>query len=123
METYLRSRLKWEEATETQHAQMQKWYRGLIDLRRSTPCLNDGEPGNARVTFNETDKSLSMQRGQIQLHCNLGETDRQFEVSEGTKLVMASRESICIEDRRLSLPPDTIAILRRQETSGISRPF
>jgi maltooligosyltrehalose trehalohydrolase len=120
VETYLQSKLKWEEANDGRHAQMQEWYRRLIDLRRSTRCLNDGEPGNTRVIFNETDKWLSMQRGQIQLHCNLGQTDHQIELGEGTTLVMASCESIRPEDSRLSLPPDAVAILKRGGGSGNS---
>ena len=111
-ETFLRSRLKWEEAGEGLHAQMQDWYRALIRLRRSTPSLNNGEPGNAHVAFNETERSLTIERGAIRLHCNLGARDTRFSVAAGSTVLLASRSSIGILDSSLLLPPDSLVILK-----------
>ncbi|HEY1986387.1 MAG TPA: malto-oligosyltrehalose trehalohydrolase [Terracidiphilus sp.] len=112
-ETYERSRLIWEEANQGEHARMQDWYRRLIDMRRSTRCLNDGEPGNIRVAFDENDKWFSMERGQIQLHCNLGQGDYRLKISEETTLVMASCDGLVIQDNSISIPPDAVILLKR----------
>ncbi len=111
-ETFLRSKLRWEEAGEGPHAQMRNWYRDLIRLRRSTPSLNNGEPGNARVTFDESEKWLTLQRGEIQLHCNLGDQEHTFALQEGSILLLASRNEMAIENSALRLPPDSVVIVQ-----------
>ena len=63
--TFEASKLKWSEVNEPEHAEMLSWYRALIHLRRTTACLNNGSAGNVRVTFDEREKWLRMQRGTI----------------------------------------------------------
>ena len=90
-ETFLRSKLNWEEAGEGDHARMKAWYRDLIRLRRSTPALNNGEPGNARVAFDETERWLALGRGEVLTLCNLGESDHEFPVPDGSTVLLSSR--------------------------------
>jgi maltooligosyltrehalose trehalohydrolase len=111
-ETWLRSKLKWGEAGEGKHAEMLAWYRELIRLRRSTPSLNCGEPGNAQVTFDEPEQWLTLKRGEVLLHCNLGTQDHAFAVPAGSSLLLASRSGIAIRDSVVSVPPDSAAIVR-----------
>ncbi len=117
-DTFLRSRLHWEEIGQGQHAQMQTWYRELIRLRRSTPALNDGEPGNAKVTFDEADRWFTLDRGNIQLHCNLGTEVHEFSVPEGSALLLSSNSEITIQGNSVGLPPDSVAIMRRRTTDS-----
>jgi maltooligosyltrehalose trehalohydrolase len=112
-ETYLRSKLTWKEINEGQHARMQAWYRELISLRRSSPSLNDGEPGNAHVIYDEADRWLRLERGEIHVLCNLGQHDHQFLPTAGSTLVLASRTGIGIHGSAVSVPPDTVAIVKR----------
>ena len=91
---------------------MQAWYRELIRLRRSTPSLNCGEPGNAQVTFDEAGQWLTLKRGEIQLHCNLGTQDHPFASADGSSLLLASRSGIAIRDSVVLVPPDSAAIVR-----------
>ena len=111
-ETFLRSKLRWDEAQEGEHARMRNWYRELIRLRRVTPALNNGEPGNARVTFDASERWFTLERGAIQVHFNLGTQEHPFLLSEGSALIVASRSAISIRDSSLNLPPDTVAIVR-----------
>jgi maltooligosyltrehalose trehalohydrolase len=80
VETFERSKLKWDEAKEGEHAEMLDWYRQLIRLRRKIPSLTNGEPGHTSVTYSEQDRWLSMERGDVTVSCNLGETDGLFPV-------------------------------------------
>jgi maltooligosyltrehalose trehalohydrolase len=89
---------------------MQAWYRDLIRLRRSTPSLNDGEPGNARVTFDEASGWLILERGHVRVHCNLGQRDHEFPAAAGCRIVLASRAGIEIRNFAIILPPDSVAI-------------
>jgi maltooligosyltrehalose trehalohydrolase len=112
-ETYLRSKLTWEEINEGQHARLQAWYRELISLRRSSRSLNDGEPGNAHVIYDEADRWLALERGEIHVLCNLGQRDHQFLIPHGSTLLLASRTGIRVHSSALSVPPDTVAIVKR----------
>ena len=111
-ETFERSRLNWEERSAAQHAEMLRWHRELIRLRRATPCLNNGEPGNVRVTFDEDERWLRMERGSIRVLCNLGSSSRSFPLTDDSKLLLASRNEIAVSRSSIELPPDTVAVVR-----------
>ncbi|MGC1424581.1 MAG: malto-oligosyltrehalose trehalohydrolase [Terracidiphilus sp.] len=110
--SFERSKLKWEELPRPAHAAMLNWYRELIRLRRSTPSLNNGEPGNTVVTFNEEERWLCTARGSVVIACNLGSDSRPLPVIGAAKLILASRPDIVGEDGTIALPPDSVAILR-----------
>ncbi len=110
-ETFLRSKLNWDEAAQRQHAEMLDWYRDLIRLRRTTACLNNAEPGSTRVDFDEQARLLRMERGAIIACCNLGASDWVFSVPNQSGVLLASHPSIGVKSGNLILPPDTIAVL------------
>jgi maltooligosyltrehalose trehalohydrolase len=109
--TFEASKLKWEELEVGHHAQMLSWYQALIHMRRSTPCLNDGSIGNVHVTFDEQKKWLRMRRGTITVICNLGELEQIFDVLQESRVVLASRSAIQVSRGKLSMPPDSIAVV------------
>jgi maltooligosyltrehalose trehalohydrolase len=96
---------------------MQAWYRQLISLRRSAPSLNCGEPGNAQVTFDEGGRWLTLKRGEIELHCNLGTRDHSFASADGSSVLLASRPAIAIRDSVVLVPPDSAVIVRCGDTA------
>ncbi len=105
------SKLKWEETTRPGHAEMLAWYRALIGLRRSTPCLNDGKPGNAQVTYDEQEKWLRMERGTISVIANLGELEHAFRVPRGASVLLRSRETAPAQEGTIVLPSGAVAVL------------
>ncbi len=111
-ETFERSKLKWNELSEGDHATMLDWYRSLIRLRRSSPALNQYDPGNSRVEVNEEQKTFSMLRGDIELVCNLGDTTHSFPLAARSELLLASSPSALCENQAITLPPDSVAIIR-----------
>jgi maltooligosyltrehalose trehalohydrolase len=110
-ETFLRSKLPWAEMSKVPHAEFLAWYRNLIRIRRSAPCLNNGEPGNAIVTFSEDQRWFCMQRGSILVSFNLATGEQTLAVDSGCALILSSRPDIRLNDRSLTLPPDSVAIL------------
>jgi maltooligosyltrehalose trehalohydrolase len=110
-ETFERSKLNWSELSDGEHAEMLAWYQELIRLRRTTAALNEGEPGDTRVRFDQQQMWFSMERGNVTLCCNLGERERLFPVQEGGKVVLSSRESLTVRNGGVELPPDTVVIL------------
>lgn len=111
-ETFLRCKLNWDEAAQPEHASMLEWYRSLLRLRRTIPALNNGLPGNTRVSYEEEEQWLCMERGPVRLCCNLGPMDRAFPVPNESRILLASRASIAVESGNLNLPPDTVAVLQ-----------
>jgi len=116
-ETFERSKLNWSEISEPVHSEMLEWYRRLIALRRTTPCLNDGEPRHTKVLFDESAKWLSMMRGDITVHCNLGGSERRFQVASGSEIVLSSHPAIVIEGDELVLPSDTVVVTKADGAS------
>lgn len=110
-ETFLRSKLNWDEIARPAHAEMLAWYRELIRLRKSTPCLNNGEPGNTRVSFDERQKWIRIERGEIAICCNLGDADWAVSVPRENRILAASPPSISMEGERLNLPPGSVAVV------------
>jgi maltooligosyltrehalose trehalohydrolase len=119
-DTFEHSRLRWEEIARQPHAEMLTWYRNLIRLRRSTPCLNNGEPGNTRVTYDETERWLRMRRGSISALCNLGRSSRSFPITPWTEIVLASHSDVRANGEVINLPPDTVIVLRDTESQPAS---
>ena len=110
-ETFARSRLNWEESCEGKHAQMRAWIRALIHLRRGSVALNDGDLGHMSVRIDEGKRWLAMERGAVQVVLNLGDEAVSFDLPEGFRVALASRGGVEAAGGKLSLPPETLAVL------------
>ena len=109
-ETFERSKLKWDEVNEGIHAEMFAWYRELIRLRRSTPSLNDGEPGRTQVRFDQQGMWFSIERGKVILSCNLGKDELRISLPQGKRLALKSGSDVLEKDLQAILPPDSLAV-------------
>lgn len=112
--TFKRSKLNWDELPEPAHAAMLDWYRKLIHLRRTNPSLNNGEPGNTKVTYNEEQRWLRVARGSIEIACNLAPNSESLPAKRGAKLLLPSRPGVVVEEGSITLPPDAAAILHAE---------
>lgn len=112
--TFERSRLNWKEAGEGRHREMLEWYRALIRLRRESAALNDGDLRHINVQASELEHWLVMDRGGVLVLANLGRQDARFEVPNGYRVTLASREIEGIDAGRIGLPPDTLAVLTNE---------
>lgn len=113
-ETYERSKLDWREVTEPEHADVRAWYRDLIRLRRTSPCLNDGRPASTRVSYDEDEHWLRVERGSITVLCNLGESVCSFPFAAPGQVLLASDRNASVEGSKLILPSDSVAIVRTE---------
>jgi maltooligosyltrehalose trehalohydrolase len=110
-ETFERSKLNWSEHSARSHAEMLEWYRRLIQIRQATPCLNNGESGNTRVSYSEEQRWLCMRRGRILAVCNLSEASQSLPVPAGAELLLSSTPGAILNAQAISLQPDSVAIL------------
>jgi maltooligosyltrehalose trehalohydrolase len=109
--TFERSKLDWNELSKPIHAEMLDWYRKLIQLRRITPSLNKGEPGNTKVTYSEAGRWFRVVRGDIVIVCSLAAADIVLPLANEASLLLSSHPGIVVANGRVHLPPDSIAIL------------
>jgi maltooligosyltrehalose trehalohydrolase len=112
-ETFLQSKLKWDEANSGEHAEMLRWYRDLIALRKSTPALNDSAPGKTAVKFSEDERWLAVQRGNVEILCNLGAAPQKFTLAEQARIALSSCNELWRGETFVELPPNTLAIVMK----------
>ncbi len=111
VETFRRSKLRWDEVHEGHHAEMLDWVRRLIQLRRSSPSLNDGDSGHVKVAFDEGKRWLTMERGLVKVMLNLGVEPVEFENPGSLPLLLASSGDVAVTEEKVVLPPDRLAII------------
>jgi maltooligosyltrehalose trehalohydrolase len=113
VETFQRSRLDWSECEQDRHRSMLDWYKALIQLRRSNPCLCNGRLDEVQVRFDEEMRWISLDRGPVALICNLGLRPLLQGVSEHARILLASEANISIENAEISVPPDAAVVIYR----------
>jgi maltooligosyltrehalose trehalohydrolase len=91
---------------------MLDWYRKLIQLRRETPSLNNGEPGNIEVSYSEERRWLSVRRARIAIVSNLASDAVFLVLDQDTDLILSSQPGVIVENGGITLPPDSIAIVQ-----------
>lgn len=108
--TFEASILKWGELQEPKHAEMYRWYRDLIHLRRRMLALNLGDFGRMVVHCNEEQRWIYTDRGNVRTMVNFAETATSFAVEPGSELLLCSdvvpdRKQDCVQ-----LPPLSMAV-------------
>ena len=112
LETFQRSKLKWNEINEGEHAEMMEWYRALIRFRRASPSLNNGEPRQTRVFYDQQETWILIERSDLVVNCNLSNEDRRFPVPEGAQVILSSQRIAPVKDGAVMLPPNSVVIVK-----------
>jgi maltooligosyltrehalose trehalohydrolase len=116
VDTFERSKLKWDEVHQGRHEEMAQWYRRLIALRRGSASLNDGTPGQTKVSFDEEKRWLVMERGAVTVMGNLGTESVELSNPRGLPMLLASRADVEVKGGKVLLPPDTLAVLSGEKS-------
>jgi maltooligosyltrehalose trehalohydrolase len=111
--TFERSKLRWDEITEPDHADILDWYTRLIHLRRARPSLTTGRLDLIDVRSNEQEQWLLYEREAITVIANLATDDRRIMLRPGrpTELLLASKPPTELSDDVIALPPESVVIL------------
>ncbi len=110
-ETFLRSKLDWDEVTEGEHARLLQTYRGLLELRRSEPDFADPWLTHLRVQYDEEHRWIVLHRGALAVVCNLGADAVAVPVTG--EVVLAWAEPGSSADGTV-IPGHSFAVLRTQ---------
>jgi maltooligosyltrehalose trehalohydrolase len=111
LETFERSRLRWQERSQEPHAGVLDWYRRLIAFRRSTPSLTDGRYVAVAASMSGDGRSVQVRRGGVLLACNIGAESIRVPADEHARLLLVSDECVSLTRGELLLPAETVAIL------------
>ncbi|HEX4769198.1 MAG TPA: malto-oligosyltrehalose trehalohydrolase [Bryobacteraceae bacterium] len=118
--TFERSKLKWEEIDTGVHKEMLHWYRKLIDLRRRSTALKDSRLSEVRVTFDETAKWLIVQRGNLQIACNLASDRHALPMKGCPGPILCSEKDFSLRPGLIELPGESVAIIETTQRESIS---
>jgi maltooligosyltrehalose trehalohydrolase len=109
--TFDRSKLDWDEVAEPGHAELLAWYRELLALRRRLPALGDDRLGSTEAWADDRTGTIVVRRGPVLVTANVGRSEQRLAVDGRRTLAAASDPGIRVEDDRVVLPPDTLAVL------------
>lgn len=108
IETFSRSKLKWDELDSGDHARLLELYRALIALRHDEPDLADPWLDHMSVDYDEEQRWIALHRGSFTLACNLG--DDTVTVPVAGEVVLASADPTVGDGTEL--PGQSFTILR-----------
>ena len=112
-ETFKRSKLNWPEIGEPPHSVLLEWHKRLIALRRSSSDLTSARLEDVDVDFDEKSCYLKLRRGAFTVISNLAAVPLSAVIGQRDEIVLSSDEGITREFQRLSLPPESVIILRK----------
>lgn len=110
-QTFLRSKLKWDEIDEGDHGRLRALYRELIALRHDEPDLADPWLDHLRIDYDEAQRWIVMHRGSLSIACNLGADAVTVPVTGD--VVLAWGEPVP-EGERTRLAGHSFAVVRTQ---------
>ena len=108
-QTFLRSKLDWEEPGCPGHAEMRAFYRSLIRLRRTEPDLCDPWLDHLGVDFDEEQRWIVLRRGTVAIVCNLADAPATIPVTG--RLLLQWGDSATGPDST-ALPGHSVAVLK-----------
>ncbi len=108
-ETFLRSRLDWDEIDDGDHGRLRRVYQALIALRHTEPDMADPWLDHLRIDYDEGQRWIAMRRGSLVILCNVG--PNPVTVPYAGKVVLAWNEPQA-QDEGTRLPGHSFAILR-----------
>ena len=104
-DTFERSKLRWEEIDDMDHASMLQWYQDLVALRRVTPELHTGDASRVTVRSDGERRVIVYSNAGIVVACNLGADTVTVEEALGAERVLSSAAGTGTE-----LPPESVAV-------------
>jgi maltooligosyltrehalose trehalohydrolase len=109
-QTFVRSKLSWDELSRSPHREVLEWYRELIRLRRENATLRSGRFEDVRVRFDESQRWLVIERGEVSILCNFAREARTLPCS-AKNVLLASHSIAEPSNHRLRMPPASVAVL------------
>jgi maltooligosyltrehalose trehalohydrolase len=111
VETFRRSKLDWDEATEGHHARLLALYRSLAALRRVRPDLTDPRMSRVSVDFDDDAKWFALHRGDTSIVVNLA--DFPVALPFGGDVLLGTTDAVAASSSEVLLGRYSGAVLAR----------
>ena len=114
LQTFVRSRLDWDERERGAHREIFEWYRQLAALRRCVPDFENGRLDLDAVSFDEAAEWIDIKRGGAVVVCNFAPTLQRIPIAHDAsrlRVALTSKPGVRVEGSTIELPPVTVAIL------------
>jgi maltooligosyltrehalose trehalohydrolase len=120
LETFERSKLKWEEIADEPHTEILEWHRQLIRLRRELPDLGSTGFDQTFVAYDEEARWMAIQRGAATVIFNLAEETQtiSLEYDEHPEVRLTSKPGVSVDADGVEIPGATVAILAGQRSKN-----
>jgi len=115
--TFERSKLKWQERDKPEHHDLLTWHKQLIALRQYTPALADGRRDRVRCDFDEAQRWLRIERGNILTAVNFGSDEQTLALPRAGRLLLDSAAGTDCEGNAVVLSPISVAIIHLKGSS------
>jgi maltooligosyltrehalose trehalohydrolase len=89
----------------------------LIALRRDHAALRDGDYERADVRYSEDSRWLVVRRRNIAVACNLADRPALIPMDGIESLLLASSDDVGVRDGAVTLPAESVAVLRVREAA------
>ncbi len=118
-ESFLRSKLIWEEIDDKEHAEMLAWHKALIAIRKKLSALTTGRLDAVRAEYDAHSEWLLVERGPIHIVCNFStnSVELRCKSEENCSILLASRPTCELRGADIHLPGESIAIIGPAEFS------
>jgi maltooligosyltrehalose trehalohydrolase len=113
-DTFVRSKLDWDELASPPHAALLSWYTRLIRARRAYPDLGDPRLDRIRVDHDVESGTVVVRRGTCVVAVNVGDEERTVDLrlDEPGEVVLAWRpDDTVLLNGVLTLPPESAAVV------------
>ena len=112
-DSFVRSKLNWEELEREPHASLLAWYRSLIQLRRGTEALRDNRLDRVHVRYSEDAGWLVVERGPWSIACNLSGSVQSIPLTADrpTQPLLAAPSKVVTRSGAIVLGGASVAIL------------
>ena len=113
-ETFLASKLDWQQPAREPYRSTLSWYRALLALRRSRPELADPRFDLVHVDYDEDARWLLIHRGRLRVAANLGTAEAVVPFGRPAAdpvPLLASAPGVTVDPYAVTLPPATFAVV------------
>lgn len=114
-ETFLRSKLNWDEVDDGDHGRLRRLYQGLLALRRDEPDMADHWLDHMKVDYDEDERWIVMHRGSLAIVCNLN-ADKVMVPVAGELVLAWGEPTVDADGTRLA--GHSFAVLRRANSQN-----
>ena len=110
--TFLDSKLDWDEVDSGTHGEMLNLYRRLAQLRRDRAELTDPRFTRTSVAFDDDQRWLVADRCGLRVAVNLSDETRTIELGGPSgRVLLTTRPGVTVRSGTVKLPPHTAAVL------------